>query len=42
VIVAVVVAHVTAARLAPPAEPEEGKASATRPGAAAKVADRAP
>ena len=41
VIVAVVVAHVTAARLAPPAEPEGGGASATRPGAAAKAADRA-
>jgi H+/Cl- antiporter ClcA len=41
VIVAVVVAHVTAARLAPPAEPGDGAASAPRPGAAAKAADRA-
>ena len=42
VIVAVVVAHVAAARLAPPAEPEKVEAAATQPGAAAKVADRAP
>jgi len=41
VIVAVVVAYLAAARLIPPAEPEEGKAVATQPGAAATVADRA-
>jgi hypothetical protein len=40
VIVAVVVAHVTAARLAPPATPDGGEASAPRP-AAAGAADRA-
>ena len=41
VIVAVVVAYVTAARLAPPAEPEKGAAGAPRPAAAAKAADPA-
>ncbi len=40
VIVAVVVAHVTAARLAPPDTPDDGAASAARP-AAAEAADRA-
>ena len=45
VIVAVVVAHVTAARLAPPAEPADGGAGASPPAATAahtEAADRAP
>ena len=41
VIVAVVVAHVAAARIIPPAKPED-EAGAARPGSAASSATRAP
>ena len=42
VIVAVVVAHVAAARIIPPARPDEDKAGAARPGSAATSTTRAP